>query len=50
MHFDAGNGLIIPLKKKKECDLGIVTDTDKINLLARREKKINLLFLHVRAE
>lgn len=40
MPFEAGNGLIIPLKKKKECELGTVTDTDKANLLSCREKKI----------
>lgn len=50
MPFEAGNGLIIPLRKKKECELGIVIDTDKANLLPSREKKINLVFLDVRAE
>lgn len=49
MPLEAGNGLIIPLKKKKECELGIVIDTDKANLLACRGKN-TLVFLDVRAE
>lgn len=37
MHFEAGNGLIIPLKGREECEFGIVIDTDKIILLKCRE-------------
>lgn len=43
MHFEAGNGLIIPLKKNKECELGTVIDRDKINLLACRERTAECL-------
>lgn len=49
MHFKAGNGLIIPLKKRRKCELGIVIDTNKI-ILFKCRGKINLIFLHVRAE
>lgn len=49
MHFEAGNGLIIPLKKKRKCELGIVIDTDQINLLICRGK-VNFICLNAKTE
>lgn len=49
MHFEAGNGLITPLKKRRECEFGNSSIQIKLIYL-NVVKKIICLFLHMRAE